>query len=89
MTSLLNATTICLTGIAFGAWWLHGIIQERRDNPNNLPLPPGPKGYPIIGSLLDFPTYKAWLVYDKWFKIYGKFSPQPGLPPPHLPYQGT
>lgn len=76
MSSFLNPTTLYLAGIAFGAWWLHGIIQERRDNPHNLPLPRGPKSYPIVGSLLDFPYHKPWLVYDEWFKIFGNCSPQ-------------
>jgi hypothetical protein len=75
MLFLSNADILILTGIAIGTWFLHGYIQERRENPNNLPLPPGPKGYPIIGSLFAFPRYKAWLEYDKWFKTYGKSLP--------------
>ncbi|EKM77276.1 hypothetical protein AGABI1DRAFT_77728 [Agaricus bisporus var. burnettii JB137-S8] len=71
MLFLSSKEILILTGIVFGTWLVHGYIQERRENPNNLPLPPGPKGYPIIGSLFSFPTYKAWLEYDKWFKIYG------------------
>lgn len=70
--SFLSDTHIWfLAGIALCTWWLHNRTRERQANPKNLPLPPGPKGYPIIGSLLDFPTAKPWLVYDKWFKIYG------------------
>jgi hypothetical protein len=70
---LFNSNTdfLILTGVALSAWYLHGYTQERRENPNNLPLPPGPRGFPIIGSLFAFPRYKAWLEYDKWFKIYG------------------
>ncbi|EKM77271.1 hypothetical protein AGABI1DRAFT_77713 [Agaricus bisporus var. burnettii JB137-S8] len=71
MIHLSTTDLLILSGIAFSTWLIHGYIQERRENPNNLPLPPGPKGYPIIGSLFSFPTYKAWLEYDKWFKIYG------------------
>jgi hypothetical protein len=37
-----------------------------------LPLPPGPKGLPIIGNLLDIPQEKPWVVYDKWAKQFGK-----------------
>ncbi|KAF9446837.1 cytochrome P450, partial [Macrolepiota fuliginosa MF-IS2] len=33
--------------------------------------PPGPKGYPLIGSALDIPTHKAWLAYHDMFKVYG------------------
>lgn len=61
--------------VALVAWWLYRAVRNRQENPNNLPLPPGPKGYPIIGSLLDFPSQKPWLVYNDWFKIYGKLIP--------------
>ena len=45
---------------------------SRDDNPNGLPLPPGPKGYPLIGNLFDMPVHKPWLVYDQWRRTYGK-----------------
>ncbi|KAF7761211.1 hypothetical protein Agabi119p4_10620 [Agaricus bisporus var. burnettii] len=71
MLFISSTDLLILAGIAFGTWFAHGYIKERRENPNNLPLPPGPKGYPVIGSLFSYPRYKAWLEYDKWFKIYG------------------
>lgn len=52
-------------------WWLNAYLRERKANPRRLPLPPGLKGYPIIGSLFEMPTYLPWLVYDRWFKTYG------------------
>ncbi|KAF5354017.1 hypothetical protein D9756_007058 [Leucocoprinus leucothites] len=70
LTLAPSTTVLCSCGLALG-WWCYGRLRERRDNPDGLPLPPGPKGYPIINNLLDFPTYKPWLVYDKWFKTYG------------------
>ncbi|KAG5645608.1 hypothetical protein DXG03_005746 [Asterophora parasitica] len=36
-----------------------------------LPYPPGPKGYPIIGNLLDIPTGFQWKEYTEWGKKYG------------------
>jgi hypothetical protein len=66
MISLANTDMLVITAIIIGTWLLHGYIQERRENPNNLPLPPGPRGYPFIGSLFTSPTYKAWLEYDEW-----------------------
>ncbi len=34
----------------------YSYIQDWRRNPARLPYPPGPKGYPIIGNLLDIPN---------------------------------
>ncbi|TFK33958.1 cytochrome P450 [Crucibulum laeve] len=38
-----------------------------------LPLPPGPKGHPLIGNLRDLPTSFEWITYHKWCKDFGKF----------------
>jgi hypothetical protein len=35
-------------------------------------VPPGPRGYPIIGNLLDVGAGK-WLKYTEWHKKYGQF----------------
>ncbi|PFH47987.1 hypothetical protein AMATHDRAFT_66464 [Amanita thiersii Skay4041] len=37
---------------------------------NSLPLPPGPKGWPIIGNLLDMPPKFEWMKYHEWCKEY-------------------
>jgi hypothetical protein len=56
-------------------------LKKRSDgNPNGLPLPPGPKGYPLIGNLFDMPVDKPWIVYDEWRKKYGKTFIINGLP---------
>ena len=46
--------------------------NSRDGNPNGLPLPPGPKGYPLIGNIFDMAIDKPWLVYDEWRKTYSK-----------------
>ncbi|KAH9849077.1 cytochrome P450 [Lenzites betulinus] len=35
------------------------------------PLPPGPKGYPIIGNLLEMPTSHEYRTYAKWGERWG------------------
>lgn len=35
-------------------------------------LPPGPKGWPLIGNLLDLPTSYEWEVYAKWGEKWGE-----------------
>lgn len=47
-------------------------FSNRRRNPSRLPLPPGPKGYPLIGHALDIPTTQQWRTYAQWAKVYGE-----------------
>jgi len=35
-------------------------------------LPPGPRGYPIIGNILEMKTGQ-WLKFAEWHKKYGQF----------------
>ncbi|KAJ6573817.1 cytochrome P450 [Mycena vulgaris] len=36
-----------------------------------LPLPPGPKGLPLIGNVLDMPKSHNWKTFAHWGDIYG------------------
>ncbi|VDB82822.1 unnamed protein product [Peniophora sp. CBMAI 1063] len=38
---------------------------------NNLPLPPGPSGLPMIGNALEMPTVNPYKVYEEWGQKYG------------------
>lgn len=46
-----------------------------------LSLPPGPKGYPVIGNLLDMParTTQNWKKYAEWGEQYGVLELYPTL----------
>ena len=35
------------------------------------PYPPGPKGLPLLGNVLDLPSEKNWEAYAKWGQKYG------------------
>lgn len=34
-------------------------------------LPPGPKGLPLVGNLLDMPIERQWLTFARWGEIWG------------------
>ncbi|OAP55993.1 hypothetical protein AYL99_10145 [Fonsecaea erecta] len=68
MVSLLvTASTVVLL--------LVGILIQQYSNrpriPPNAKLPPGPKGKPIVGNLLDIPPKHSWLKFKAWADEYG------------------
>ncbi|KAK7015662.1 cytochrome P450 [Favolaschia claudopus] len=53
-------------GVVALAMWYH--LYTRQGSP---PLPPGPKGWPVIGNLLDMPRSHAWKTFSAWAEVYG------------------
>ncbi|KAF5321938.1 hypothetical protein D9619_001235 [Psilocybe cf. subviscida] len=56
--------TLLAASLAVAYLWL-----KRRNY--GLPLPPGPKGWPLIGNVFDMPMSRGWEVYHKWCKELG------------------
>ncbi|KAF7374574.1 O-methylsterigmatocystin oxidoreductase [Mycena sanguinolenta] len=61
--ALLALTTVALISVSqkfLSAWWCR-----------QLPFPPGPSPYPIIGNIRDIPTKLPWVTYKEWGSQYG------------------
>ncbi|KAL5478389.1 hypothetical protein ACEPAI_2573 [Sanghuangporus weigelae] len=47
------------------------LLRSWSRNRNKPPLPPGPKGLPLIGNVLDMPEVEEWEAVRKWSETYG------------------
>ncbi|KAF9481679.1 cytochrome P450 [Pholiota conissans] len=65
--SLMSTISVYILLILLASYLLFSLTRRQR----NLPLPPGPPGYHIIGNVHDIPHQYAWLTYAKWAKQYG------------------
>lgn len=54
-------------------WAFSKLSSRRKRNARGLPLPPGPKGLPLVGNLFQLPQKEPWVEYDRLSKRYGVF----------------
>ena len=54
--------------------WLY--VQVVKKSPQ-VPLPPGPKGLPLLANLMDLPRLQPFVTFAKWGEIYGISIPAP------------
>jgi len=56
-------------GLAFSGLFILWILLR----PKKAPLPPGPKGLPILGNIFDMPVDQEWLTFAKWGEEFGVY----------------
>ena len=59
--------------IALAAVFLLLVYAVKPRRKTQLPLPPGPKGLPFIGSYLSIPKNAEWITYHKWCKDFSEW----------------
>ncbi|KAH7919873.1 cytochrome P450 [Leucogyrophana mollusca] len=69
MSYFFLAVTTIFSGIAAIILACHS--ARKRANPLGLPLPPGPRGLPILGSAFAVNPTTPWLTYTDWSAKYG------------------
>ncbi|EXJ54110.1 hypothetical protein A1O7_09447 [Cladophialophora yegresii CBS 114405] len=62
---VIGTAVILLAGI-----FIHNYSKGSKVPPH-AKLPPGPKGKPIVGNLLDIPPKHSWLKFKEWADQYG------------------
>ncbi|KAJ3522356.1 hypothetical protein NM688_g8885 [Phlebia brevispora] len=66
MSNIWNILDLVLAAVA-----AYLLTQVVRNNRQRLPLPPGPKGLPFIGNVLDMPKEKESEKFTEWRHLYG------------------
>lgn len=73
MSYLVSTVLLCLT-----SYLLTSLLYRWTDQ---ICLPPGPTGLPIIGTALHLRGEKLWLAFAEWAKVYGMCSPKLTIDP--------
>ncbi|KAJ7606947.1 cytochrome P450 [Mycena polygramma] len=65
LSSLLDWRSILVVALTTGGFYFY--VRKKRSPP----LPPGPKGLPLIGNALDIPTANQWLKFAEFGDAWG------------------
>ncbi|KAI9449498.1 cytochrome P450 [Lactarius psammicola] len=50
------------------------VLKHLRATRSRSRLPPGPRGYPLIGNIFDMPTCREWETFTEWGQKYGPIT---------------
>ena len=67
------AVAASIVSVAVTVIMLHRFAQKRVVA-SRLPFPPGPRGLPIIGNVLDLPEHRLWEWAAEQSKKYGELQ---------------
>ncbi len=56
--------------LVLGAFLVSRLVRKRTPGP----VPPGPRGLPLVGSVLDIPLTYQWYHFSNWSQRWGKFT---------------
>ena len=59
--------------LVFGVLTFFLFILVTKLKYRSLPLPPGPRGWPILGSFFEMPDSFEWLHWSKFKGMYGEY----------------
>ena len=65
MVQAISFVDVCLLGA--GVYLIKRLLDSRRSSP----LPPGPTGWPVIGTLFQLSTEKQWKYFAALGRKYG------------------